>query len=85
MDDYSRYPSSILAGLSIQAANGSTNAELKRTAQMALRHLGYGDCFGDITLMRTRRLHYLRHSQDSYGETGMAPFMRRDAVAAKKT
>jgi len=31
----------ILAGLSIQAANGSTKAELKRTAQMALRHLGY--------------------------------------------
>jgi len=33
--------STILAGLSIQAANGSTKAELKRTAQMALRHLGY--------------------------------------------
>jgi AcrR family transcriptional regulator len=40
-DDYTRYLSSILAGLSIQAANGSTKAELKRTAQMALRHLGY--------------------------------------------
>jgi len=39
--DYSRYLSSILAGLSIQAANGSTKAELKRTAQMALQHLGY--------------------------------------------
>ncbi len=39
--DYTRYLSSILAGLSIQAANGSTKAELKRTAQMALRHLGY--------------------------------------------
>ncbi|MFZ0293684.1 MAG: hypothetical protein WAL52_08785 [Candidatus Sulfotelmatobacter sp.] len=35
------YLSSILAGLSIQAANGSTKAELKRTAQMALHHLGY--------------------------------------------
>jgi hypothetical protein len=33
--------STILAGLSIQAANGSTKAELKRTAQMAFRHLGY--------------------------------------------
>ncbi|MGH9582683.1 MAG: DUF6680 family protein [Bryobacteraceae bacterium] len=31
----------ILAGLSVQAANGSTKAELKRTSQMALRHLGY--------------------------------------------
>jgi hypothetical protein len=33
--------STILAGLSIQAANGSTKAELKRTAEMALRSLGY--------------------------------------------
>jgi AcrR family transcriptional regulator len=41
VDDYTRYLSSIIAGLSIQAANGSTRAELKRTAQMALRHLGY--------------------------------------------
>ena len=41
VDDYTRYLSSILAGLSIQAANGSTKAELQRTAQMALRHLGY--------------------------------------------
>jgi AcrR family transcriptional regulator len=39
--DYTRYLSTILAGLSIQAANGSTKAELKRTAEMALRHLGY--------------------------------------------
>jgi AcrR family transcriptional regulator len=39
--DYSRYLSTIIAGLSIQASNGSTKAELKRTAQMALRHLGY--------------------------------------------
>lgn len=39
--DYTRYLSTIIAGLSIQAANGSTKAELKRTAQMALRHLGY--------------------------------------------
>jgi AcrR family transcriptional regulator len=41
LDDYSRYISSILAGLSIQAANGSAKEELQRTAQMALRHLGY--------------------------------------------
>jgi AcrR family transcriptional regulator len=41
VNDYTRYLSSILAGLSIQAANGSTKAELKRTSQMALRHLGY--------------------------------------------
>ena len=39
--DYTRYLSSILAGLSVQAANGSTRAELKRTAQLALQHLGY--------------------------------------------
>lgn len=41
VDDYTRYLSTIVAGLSIQAANGSSKAELKRTAQMALRHLGY--------------------------------------------
>jgi AcrR family transcriptional regulator len=41
VDDYTRYLSTIIAGLSIQAANGSAKAELKRTAQMALRHLGY--------------------------------------------
>jgi AcrR family transcriptional regulator len=41
VNDYTRYLSSILAGLSIQAANGSTREELKRTAQMALHHLGY--------------------------------------------
>ena len=41
VDDYTRYLSTIIAGLSIQAANGSTKAELNRTAQMALQHLGY--------------------------------------------
>jgi AcrR family transcriptional regulator len=41
LDDYARYLSTIIAGLSIQAANGSTKSELKRTAQMALQHLGY--------------------------------------------
>jgi AcrR family transcriptional regulator len=41
VNDYTRYLSSILAGLSVQAANGSTKAELRRTAEIALRHLGY--------------------------------------------
>jgi AcrR family transcriptional regulator len=41
VDDYTRYLSTIIAGLSIQAANGSTKAELNRTAQMALQQLGY--------------------------------------------
>ena len=40
VDDYTRYLSSLLSGLAIQAANGSTRAELKRTANVALRHLG---------------------------------------------
>ncbi|RYG62541.1 TetR/AcrR family transcriptional regulator [bacterium] len=40
-EDYTRYLSMLLAGLSIQSANGSTEAELKQTAQLALRHLGY--------------------------------------------
>ena len=41
VNDYTRFLSLMLAGLSVQAANGATKAELKRTAQMALRHLGY--------------------------------------------
>jgi hypothetical protein len=41
VDDYIRYLSTILAGLSIQAANASTKVELKRTAEVALRYLGY--------------------------------------------
>jgi hypothetical protein len=51
VDDYTRYLSSIFAGLSVQAANGSTKDELKRTAPMALRHLvtepwrGCSGCF----------------------------------------
>jgi AcrR family transcriptional regulator len=40
VDDYTRYLSSLLSGLAIQAANGSTKSELKRTAELALRHLG---------------------------------------------
>lgn len=42
-EDYTRYLSMLLAGLSIQSANGSTEAQLKRTARMALQHLGYCD------------------------------------------
>jgi AcrR family transcriptional regulator len=42
VDDYTRYISSLLSGLAIQAANGSTRAELKRTAEVALKHLGIG-------------------------------------------
>ena len=41
VDDFTRYVSLMLAGLSIQIANGSTKIELNRTAQMALQHLGY--------------------------------------------
>jgi hypothetical protein len=41
VDDYTRYISMLLAGLSIQAANGSRKGELERASQMALRHLGY--------------------------------------------
>lgn len=41
VDDYTRYISTLIKGLSIQAVNGSTKSELKRTAQLALRYLGY--------------------------------------------
>ena len=41
VDDYTRYLSMLLSGLAIQAANGSTGLKLKRTAQVALRHLGF--------------------------------------------
>ena len=40
VDDYTRYLSALLAGLSILAANGSTKAELKRIGRMALQHVG---------------------------------------------
>jgi len=40
VDDYTRYLSSLLSGLAIQAANGATRTDLKRTAAVALRHLG---------------------------------------------
>jgi AcrR family transcriptional regulator len=41
VDDYSRYLSTLLGGLAIQAANGVSKAEMKRIGDMALRHLGY--------------------------------------------
>jgi AcrR family transcriptional regulator len=41
VDDYTRFISLMLAGLSVQAANGATKAEIRRTSEMALRHLGY--------------------------------------------
>ncbi|MEG9435132.1 hypothetical protein JAO29_03005 [Edaphobacter sp. HDX4] len=41
VDDFTRFVSATLAGLSIPAANGATKAELKRTSQMALGFLGY--------------------------------------------
>jgi hypothetical protein len=41
VNDYTKYLSTFLAGLSIQAADGSTKAELRRTAEMALRYLGH--------------------------------------------
>ena len=40
IDDYTRYLSSLLSGLAVQAANGSARTQLKRTAELALRHLG---------------------------------------------
>ena len=40
VDDFTRYLSSLLSGLAVQAANGATRAELKRTAAVAIRHLG---------------------------------------------
>lgn len=40
VDDYTRYLSSLLSGLAVQAANGATKAELRRTAELAVRHLG---------------------------------------------
>ncbi len=40
VDDYTSSLSSLLSGLAIRAAIGSTRAELKRSAEVALRHLG---------------------------------------------
>jgi hypothetical protein len=36
VEDYSRYFSTLLGGLAIQAANGVSKAEMKRTADMAV-------------------------------------------------
>jgi AcrR family transcriptional regulator len=41
VEDYTRYVSAILSGLSIQSANGVTKAELTRIAQMAIRQFGF--------------------------------------------
>ena len=41
VDDYTHYLSALLSGLAIQAANGATKAELKRTAGLALKHLHF--------------------------------------------
>ncbi|MDE1177531.1 MAG: TetR/AcrR family transcriptional regulator [Edaphobacter sp.] len=41
VDDFTRFISATLAGLSIQAANGATKTELKRTSQTALKMLGF--------------------------------------------
>jgi AcrR family transcriptional regulator len=41
IDDFARYLSTLLGGLAIQAANGISRAEMKRIADMAVRHLGY--------------------------------------------
>jgi hypothetical protein len=44
VDDFTRYLSSLLSGLAVQAANGATRTELNRTADVALRHLDIERC-----------------------------------------
>jgi AcrR family transcriptional regulator len=39
--DYARYLSTLLGGLAIQSASGVSRAEMKRIADIAVRHLGY--------------------------------------------
>ncbi|HEY4046980.1 MAG TPA: TetR/AcrR family transcriptional regulator [Acidobacteriaceae bacterium] len=41
VDDYARYLSTLLGGLAIQAANGVSRKEMKRIADIAVRHIGY--------------------------------------------
>jgi AcrR family transcriptional regulator len=41
VDDYARYLSTLLGGLAIQAANGVSRKEMKRIADIAVRHMGY--------------------------------------------
>jgi len=40
-EDYARYVATVLAGLSIQAANGATREELETMGRMAVRYLGF--------------------------------------------
>ena len=40
--DFARYLSSVMAGLGVQAANGTTKAELRRVAEIALRCIETG-------------------------------------------
>ena len=37
--DFARYSSSVMVGLSVQAANGATRVELRRVAEIALRFI----------------------------------------------
>ena len=39
--DFTNYLSMLMSGLSVQAANGATKAELRRYAEMSLRFMGY--------------------------------------------
>jgi AcrR family transcriptional regulator len=39
--DFTHYLSVLMSGLSVQAANGATKAELRRYAEMSLRFMGY--------------------------------------------
>ncbi len=38
--DFARYVSTLLGGLTLQRANGASAKELRRTADLALKHLG---------------------------------------------
>jgi hypothetical protein len=40
--DFARYLSSVMAGLGVQAANGTTKAELRRVSEIALRFIEPG-------------------------------------------
>jgi len=39
--DFARYLMTLMTGMSVQAANGASKAELKRQADLALRYFGY--------------------------------------------
>jgi hypothetical protein len=70
VDNCTRYLSTILAGLSIQAANGSTKAELKRTAERdGAPVLGLLECvFGDLLTLGSRN--FVEMSAFRGGELG---------------